>query len=866
MERFVLCIHWERRAESGAEQHRVPQGLAYAQDIYTQLKEYSTKYTSTFPACSLTGNPGTRKWFFALQSLYGSFQFCSSDWDDLCPAVTTEDNEEPVQTALDECLEALQFPDGEDDNSRDSISQTNLFEEAAELLHQLSDKLPAPGRALVDVLLFTPEAPKLKDCLSAIGAIKHLKEWHSAKITIVSKDCKGWQKIAKFLSANVVESACPKELIDSHELWRGNIEISERKFTSEVEFPEFCLRSVSDDKFPYFEHNGDDKNKAVLLPEVFHYYGTSLEYVQMVALSEIPSYFVSDSVFELITRNALQGKSKLMLDQLCSLTDKVGAIFMLSCNVCSLPNPPALQRSSKKWREYMSRKPKDIKVPGVELKGEYCSYYFLIQGKGSGFCKATLLHSASQISGAASLVLLHQRLNNYQPGNMAEGTSEILDSVPHFRGEQIAVRERILARAQALAVNEYLKRHEALPHPSVSHVNNLRTLLAVTRERVIGDCESRLDGVSYKNLQNITVSTPTVSESEAMISNPADWPERNVLQNLENFEKVKQRLRASILSSSAEQLLGRKDGLKEGMTLLDAKELLKYFTPQGIAVGELQPLQVQRGDNAFLLTPKLTPKKLKGLPFEKAAECHYHGLEYCLDNRKALDRDVAFSELQSRLIRYETQTTCTRECCPVPFALSPLPSPAVLSEPGSVPDGESIQTELRGEPLLLKRRSRDLDGLYASKRLAKSGSSDSLVSLASEGSGHQPPTRATRLRPERAASSTSAVQPPSARVQMAPSVPAQSKQSTHPDLEQKESRSQKHNRMLKEVVSKTLQKYGIGVEHPCYAACNQRLFDISKFFLKDLKTSRGLLDEMKKAASNNAKQVIQWELDKLKKK
>ncbi|NP_001084870.1 mdm2-binding protein [Xenopus laevis] len=859
MERFVLCIHWERRAE---QQQPVPQGLVYAQDIYTQLKEYSTNCTSTFPACSLTGNPGIRKWFFALQSLYGFSQFCSSDWEDLCPAVTTDDSEEPVQTALDECLDALQFPDGEDDNSRDSISQTNLFEEAAELLHQLSDKLPAPGRALVDVLLFPSEAPKLKDCLSAIGAIKHLKEWHTAKITIVSKDCKGWQKIGKFLSANVVVSDCPRQLIDPQELWRGTIEIKERKFTSEVEFPEFCLRSVSDDKVPYFENNGDDKNKTVL-SEVFHYYGASLEYVQMVALSEIPSYFVSDSVFELsITRNGLQGKSKLMLDQLCSLTEKVGAIFMLPCNVCSLPNPPALQRSSKKWREYMSRKPKDIKVPGVELKGEYCSYYFLIQGKGSGLCKATLLHSASQISGAASLLLLHQRLNNNHPVNMAESTSDILDSLPHFNGEQIALREQILARAQVLAVKEYLKRQEAQPHASVSQSNNLGRLLALTREHVIGDCESRLDSVSYKNMQNITVSTPAFPESEAMISNPADWPERNVLQNLENFEKIKQRLRASILSGSAEQLLGRKDGLKEGMTLLDAKELLKYFTPQGLAVGELQPLQVQRGDNAFLVTPKLTPRKLKGLPFEKAAECHYHGLEYCLDNRKALDRDVAFSELQSRLIRYETQTTCTRECCPIPFALSPIPSPAVLSEPGSVPDGESIQTELRGDPLRLKRRSKDIEGLYPSKRLAKSGSSDSLVSLASEGSGHQQPTR---LRTERTASSVSGAQPSSTRVRTAPSVPAQSKPSSHLELEQKESRSQKHNRMLKEVVSKTLQKHSIGVEHPCYAACNQRLFEISKFFLKDLKTSRGLLDEMKKAASNNAKQVIQWELDKLKK-
>lgn len=89
---------------------------------------------------------------------------------------------------------------------------------------------------------------------------------------------------------------------------------------------------------------------------------------------------------------------------------------------------------------------------------------------------------------------------------------------------------------------------------------------------------------------------------------------------------------------------------------------------------------------------------------------------YCLDNRRALERDVAFAELQTRLIRYETQTTCTKESCPVPCALSPLPSPAVLSEPGSVPDGESLQRELQTEASRLQRRSKDLDSFHPNKR------------------------------------------------------------------------------------------------------------------------------------------------------
>lgn len=57
------------------------------------------------------------------------------------------------------------------------------------------------GRAMVDVILQTgePDAPKLKDCLPAIGALKHLREWHSAKITIIANDCKGYVFFIRYM-------------------------------------------------------------------------------------------------------------------------------------------------------------------------------------------------------------------------------------------------------------------------------------------------------------------------------------------------------------------------------------------------------------------------------------------------------------------------------------------------------------------------------------------------------------------------------------------------------------------------------------------------------------------------------------------
>nr|DBA24016.1 TPA: hypothetical protein GDO54_011724 [Pyxicephalus adspersus] len=632
MERYVLVISWQRRTEGARDQQQaLPAGLAEVQDVYTQLKDYSIKHTDTFPACSLSGDPGVKKWFFALQVAYASFQFSSSDWEDLSLGTSPDDGSEPPPCALDECICALQNSEEEDEDSRDSVSQIGLYEECADLLHQLADKLPAPGKALVDILLICPDVPKLKDCLLAVGAIKHLREWHAAKITILSRENKGWYKISNCLSASIVAPENLRDSLDPQELWRGSTEIYERKLGSEVDFPDFCLRATCDIitqpqslKHSSVHNHNNSTNSS--LPEVFHYFGSSLQFVQMVELSELPRYFISSHVFELcLTKNSVQGKSKLMLDQLCSLNDKVGAVFLLPCNVCSLPLPPESQRSSKKWKEYLARKPKDIKVPGIKLKGEYCSYYFLVQGLKNGACKATMLHSSNQINGAASLVMLHQRLRDKPETDNWD--SSPLSNLPLLDGDQILRREKALAHTQALVVEEFFKRIDGDQRVSHMNINNLKALLNMTRDAVFNMYDCSLPNDMIKQDARPHNSGTTAAASQTAKVNPAEWPERNVLQNLEIFEKAQQRNRAFMLSSSAEHLLGRKDSQKEGLTLLDAKELLKYFTPQGLAVGELQPLQVQRGDNVFLLTPQLTPRKLTGMPFEKASECYYHNLE-----------------------------------------------------------------------------------------------------------------------------------------------------------------------------------------------------------------------------------------------
>ncbi|XP_070238958.1 mdm2-binding protein isoform X2 [Bos mutus] len=846
MDRYLLLAVWgEGKAAAaaaaaagpgrGPEASRVegpgrPPDLRAA-NVYHLLKRGITASLSpedsTFPACSVGGIPGSRKWFFAVQAICGFYQFCSSHWEEIHFGAEKDDIEDVLQTNTEECLSAVECFEEEDSNSRESLSLADLYEESAEGLHQLSDKLPAPGRAMIDIILLPSDKdpPKLRDCLPTVGALKHLKEWYSAKITIAGDHCEiNYQKIAEYLSANIVSFEDLRNAIDSKELWRGKIQIWERKFGSEISFPEFCLKGVTPKNF---------------------------------STSNLKTCFLDKKI--------IPSKDKDILP-------KAGALFVLPCTIGSILTPPPSQLSSRRWKEYMARKPRTITVPDVEVKGESSSYYLLLQGNGNGKCKATLIHSANQINGSFALSLIH--------GKMKATTEETklsfpldLSSLPSFSREQLIQREKQLAGVQALAVKECLKRRKLAKQREVISVDELKSLLTCTRERFLGHFDAVLPKTSLIKTDKTSSmlhdnSSLELTSSRLVETNPLEWPERHVLQNLETCEKAKQKMRTGSLPRSSEQLLGHKEGPRDSVTLLDAKELLKFFTSDGLPIGDLQPLQIQKGEKTFVLTPELSPQKLRGLPFEKASVCHYHGIEYCLDDRKALERDGGFSELQSRLIRYETQSTCARGSSPGPTVLSPLPSPAVLSEPLSVPDGEALQRELRTDVSRVKRRSKDVNCLYPPKRLVRSGSSDSLLSQTSGSGHHHHAVPSRKLRAERPLPVTC----PSALSSETPGATAKAGSGPKAVRESetsrpaKESRSQKHTRILKEVVAETLKKHGITEAHGCFSACSQRLFEISKFYLKDLKTSRGLFEEMKKTTNNNVVQVIEWVLEKASKK
>uniref|UniRef100_A0A3B4F402 MDM2 binding protein n=1 Tax=Pundamilia nyererei TaxID=303518 RepID=A0A3B4F402_9CICH len=738
-------------------------------------------------ACSLSGSPSARRWYFAVQACHGGAQI----W---CLCQSLHQRSYCVISFLTSYLlntiSALQ-----------QFYSSLLMEEAAEGLHVLSDKLPPPGKALLDVLVLgsAEQSPPVKDLLPLLGAVKHMSSWHAAKISVITQHTPGWQKMASSISAALVKLADLDSCIDSKEMWRGSLLVREKKVrVAGVTSGDGAHFQTSDavlcEKYGLFCFF------SLIHLQVFHYYAPVLDLVQLVNLSDLPSFLISSAQFELYPY--------------FKVSVSVGALFSLSCVITPIAQPAASQLSSQRWRESLSRRPKSL--PGKTGVSQSLWQQQKRAVSPAGKYIAVLLISLK-------MSLLFFCLSGAAAGN-------ILHSLPCLQGDYMLRRERRVSQVQKLALQEYLSKSASIP------VSDLKVILNLARENYLKKADSTLPTAAAC----LTDNQP--SKSFQMISQlPSDWPERSVLHNVENLQKRRQKRRFGLLGpGSSDSLLGPKDGQRGSSTLLDAKELLKHFTSDGLPAGELQPLAINRGNNAFQLSQDLSPRRVSKLPFSKASASHYHGIEFCLDNQRSLDRDQAFVRLQSRLIRYETQTTCSKEPCALPFALSPAPSPAVMSEPGSVPDGETLQNN---DVARLKRKSWEADivGGYPHKRLAKSESSDSICSQSSSSSGTHPAIRSLRRQPSRSQSTSS--------------VNSSSSSATRPT-------SGKAKKMLQEVVAKTLKHHGITAEHDCFEACSKRLFDISKFYLKDLRTSRGLHDEMRKAASSNVKQVIDWVLEK----
>ncbi|XP_048577106.1 mdm2-binding protein isoform X2 [Nematostella vectensis] len=307
------------------------------------------------------------------------------------------------------------------------------------------------------------------------------------------------------------------------------------------------------------------------------------------------------------------------------------------------------------------------------------------------------------------------------------------------------------------------------------------------------------------NLSNVNVQEP-ITDSTGLLESPEDWPERMWLRRNDPAE-IAAREAKKKAPISIEQMLS-----------LDMKETLKMFRPDGRPVrDDLSPLKptTTRGLVQHV-SINTTQDEIKRTPYPEALSMKYHGVEYCLDAHDSLTRDTEIALTHTSVVKQETLSS------------------------GAVPGIKKLETSTRNT------------------RSSASGAKSRVGVGMGRTRGSVAEKKATTSSSKRPSPSAPETNKTAKRTRNEPSE-REGADSERKEKSTKETRSQRHKRRLRQVVEATLESHGLNRQDPLFASCTERLYGLTKSFLKDLKSSHGLNDEMKRLARSNVNQVIEFE-------
>ncbi|XP_033110988.1 mdm2-binding protein-like [Anneissia japonica] len=327
---------------------------------------------------------------------------------------------------------------------------------------------------------------------------------------------------------------------------------------------------------------------------------------------------------------------------------------------------------------------------------------------------------------------------------------------------------------------------------------------------------------------------------------PTCWVERQALQSKESYIRKLKRFK-----SSDRSLGGISAPPVDSKITLDAKEFIKHFRSDGLPLAEeLSPIAVISSSGVCTSRPGLERiEDVANASFNEALKYNFHGINYCLDSRNAEYYDEKYQKLESRIIRNETVSTCTIEQVDSPATMAINPT-------RSSPRKRRVRTP-RSKGKLHSRKT------IQSPRLAKQSSSTKYEISSKRGSRWQSPRNSKATKKSSSTritcvTNSEEVIPPSELRTTTVTKKIQPFEKKHPG-KQVESRSERHKRKLKYIVDQTLKAKGIGRDNPCYPGSSQRLYSLTKSFVQDLKSSKGLDQQMRNIAESNVDQVLSFE-------
>ncbi|XP_071785909.1 mdm2-binding protein-like isoform X2 [Asterias amurensis] len=788
------------------------------------------------------------------------------------------------------------------------VNANELAAAMAEFIHALANKLPSTGHYLDILWLASPNTDvSINDHITLYGALQRLCSWHDGVLTVVLDDAtvdrpqdstlNTW---VNHLHGRVVGLDSVDEVVMGDMAWRGEVLVADGKGQKSVCLPGFSLSPLLSERskvnVEYVEESAGSKSPKPKSTKPHQTkkivaFSKQLQVVCSVQIADVPCMYLSPITLSLrLLPGSRLPRSQHYLEWLSSIgrSNDTAVIMRLPCRTLTprASTQHAKLLSTKEWKEHVKNNSGDLSVPDLNMQETQEFFYLLVGGGNLGgnldndVVTAQVMNSPHDLSGA-----VHAKLAEYQdllPFDDCENARTTLSTIPSLDGAQLQFLLEEVELIQAEALKKFIEDRKSEGREPVTTFAELRLLMGTvystymaTREEFAAIKDQ--DDVDSDYLRNKNL----FSELDVP---PSSWMERLALQNHEAIEKKIKRFKSGEMMLAGLSVPAPADNTIK----LSAEEFLKHFLASGLPNTEdLCPVGVGAAKrpsgsaaSRHVCSSDMDWDQLKKATFEEAQKfISSPGILYCLDSRKSMQVDRHFSKMQQRYIRFETASTCSSEQAASPATLTIPPDPSSATKKGKVHprlNSRGQRSAEKGQRSAEKQRRLVLD----------KGSKISPGRLHGRGVKRQRPDMTSvlaakrRIMPTRTSPRKKPTEMLPTRVSPRKKLTAQETSEDQPLTEKKiqetltssssgnvrkVSRSERTRMKLRAIVKETVVRRGIKKGSECYKACIERLYKMAELYVKDLKTSKGLDEEMKKIAEANVDFAVQFERTRVQK-
>lgn len=717
---------------------------------------------------------------------------------------------------LEELSIILEKKDDGDQNKMADETCSDKDSEISEKLHQLADDLPHHAGVPLEIFWFLCGKDKMsiRSHLNLYGALKRFQQWHNASITVIcgsdydrNSFSKTWQMSLHLSVIQLNGKEAIREVFNPSVVWHGSLIFNEDQ--SKITLPGFklCNRRGQENIKPNFKRI---LNNSIVIDNVDLCIGPEIIIFCKVEKSTVPFHlFVPVKLGLSIACPSLKCSARLV--QWLSLENKKNIALIGSIKLTVSSAKISKEKNTEAWYKFVQGQScSGISDAKTDDDVDYDRRICLICSESDEKLALFFLRAPEHLNGKLyhdlTMILSSFLISQDQE---VGGPLKFPDLTDSFLETQKNLSEVLLCKLQ----QELGGRTD---NPCQVHPPDILNQLAEAKWKLLQEERKQLlqEG---KEIELEVVRRETLLHSKPVPMSPSKWPERIWLMRNDPDSKVNKVAGSDETKYSSE------------VSTLSVQDILEKFRLNGMPVTRnlcpLRPLEGGLVDKHVQVNNAKSVENIKGEDYPEALSASYHGIEYCLDDRRSLAKDSQLSLLQSSHVKLETFSSYV---------------------------SRDKQAERRLYTRSLNKGTKNINQKHNLMKLTV-------------------PLNRTKLMATTTVKTALARRPLVKRKSpLKQNLPVPVKRKREESVEEtkhggakedtkKETRSERHKRRLRQVVQKTLKDNGIDSNHTFYQACTDRLYLLCKSFLKDLRSSHGLNDEMKRLAKSNVHQVIEFE-------